>query len=441
MTTIETPPPGPSERTGGIAGLAPVQAFDSWRAGALADPRHDQRTAAILGISLGTCFTICLVTGLFSHLQQHPVDWITIPSQPAGLFRFTQGLHVATGIAAVPLLLAKLWSVFPRFFRRPPVTGIAHTLERLSLIPLVAGALYQLFSGIINIDLWYPLPFHVITAHYWVAWITIGAMIVHIGAKITITREALRRPSRAEPVALAAAAAGMSTAAPTAATATADATTSMADTDATVIAAPVDVAPDPTRRRFLTFVGASAVGLTAVTIGQTVAPLKELDLLGPRRPDLGESGFPVNASAAETGITPAATDPAWRLAVVGNVATPLSLSLADLQGFAQREAVLPIACVEGWSASRNWRGVSLPDLLARAGAAPDATVTVRSLQKDSSYATSDLNHLHAHDPDTLLALEADGQVLSLDHGYPVRLIAPNRPGVLQTKWLSVVEVH
>jgi DMSO/TMAO reductase YedYZ molybdopterin-dependent catalytic subunit len=32
-------------------------------------------------------------------------------------------------------------------------------------------------------------------------------------------------------------------------------------------------------------------------------------------------------------------------------------------------------------------------------------------------------------------------VLSLDHGYPVRLIGPDRPGVLQTKWLSKLEVH
>ncbi len=410
-------PPGPSapDDPGRFARLPPVRAFDGWRAQALADPRHDQRTAAILGISLGVCFTICFVTGLFSHLQQQPVSWFTVPSQPAGLFRVTQGLHVATGIATVPLLLAKLWSVFPRFFRRPAVTGVAHALERLSLIPLVAGALYQLFSGVINIDLWYPLPFHVITAHYWVAWITIGAMVVHIGAKLTITREALRRPT-----------ATLATAA-----------TSATANDAVV----VDPDAAHTRRRFLTFVGASAAGLTAVTVGQTLAPLSRLALLAPRSPDLGDSGFPVNGTADETGVTAAATDPAWRLQVIGNVATPLSLSLADLQALPQREAVLPIACVEGWSASRAWRGVSLPDLLSRAGAGPDATVTVRSLQKDGGYAMSDLNHPHTHDPDTLLALEADGQVLSLDHGFPVRLIAPNRPGVLQTKWLAVVEVH
>ena len=41
---------------------------------------------------------------------------------------------------------------------------------------------------------------------------------------------------------------------------------------------------------------------------------------------------------------------------------------------------------------------------------------------------------------TLIALKLNGQTLDLDHGYPCRLIAPTRPGVLQTKWLSRIEV-
>ena len=41
---------------------------------------------------------------------------------------------------------------------------------------------------------------------------------------------------------------------------------------------------------------------------------------------------------------------------------------------------------------------------------------------------------------TLVALELEGETLDLDHGYPARIIAPARPGVLQTKWLSTLEV-
>ena len=40
----------------------------------------------------------------------------------------------------------------------------------------------------------------------------------------------------------------------------------------------------------------------------------------------------------------------------------------------------------------------------------------------------------------LLATHLNGERLDLDHGYPLRLIAPNRPGVLNTKWLRRMEV-
>ena len=65
---------------------------------------------------------------------------------------------------------------------------------------------------------------------------------------------------------------------------------------------------------------------------------------------------------------------------------------------------------------------------------------MRSLES-GLYAQSDVDADQAADPDTLLALEVDGDRLALDHGYPLRLIGPNRPGVLQTKWLREIEVH
>jgi DMSO/TMAO reductase YedYZ molybdopterin-dependent catalytic subunit len=108
---------------------------------------------------------------------------------------------------------------------------------------------------------------------------------------------------------------------------------------------------------------------------------------------------------------------------------------------AQREAELPIACVEGWSASARWRGVPARDLLRLAGARAGSEVTVESLQPSGSYRTSELNAGQAADADTLLALDLDGEPLHIDHGYPVRLIGPNRPGVLQTKWVSRLVVR
>jgi DMSO/TMAO reductase YedYZ molybdopterin-dependent catalytic subunit len=51
-----------------------------------------------------------------------------------------------------------------------------------------------------------------------------------------------------------------------------------------------------------------------------------------------------------------------------------------------------------------------------------------------------LNRRQAADRHTLLATHLDGEVLSPDHGYPVRLIGPGRPGVNQTKWVTRVVV-
>ncbi|MDQ1426683.1 MAG: hypothetical protein QOK39_159, partial [Acidimicrobiaceae bacterium] len=54
--------------------------------------------------------------------------------------------------------------------------------------------------------------------------------------------------------------------------------------------------------------------------------------------------------------------------------------------------------------------------------------------------TSYVNRFQAHDADTLLATHLDGHPLALDHGYPLRLIGPDRPGVSQTKWVTRVVV-
>ncbi|TDC49750.1 molybdopterin-binding protein [Jiangella ureilytica] len=368
-------------------------------------PAHDARTAAILGIALGACFLVCFLTGLYSHLQQHPVGWLPIPPRPVSLYRVTQGLHVATGFATVPLLLAKLWSVYPRLFRWPPVTGAAQAAERLMLVPLVCGAVFLLFSGVANVSRWYPWDFFFPAAHYWVAWITIGAVVAHLGAKAAVARAALRRGGAGAPA---------------------------------VAAEPGGLG----RRGFLGAVAVAAGVVTVTTAGQTVAPLRSLTLFAQRRPDIGPQGVPVNRSAVQAGVVDAAEDPGFRLRVTGDVARPVELTTSDLDRMARREAELPIACVEGWSASARWRGVSVAGLLAAAGVDPDDGVTVRveSLQARGRYRTSELNHLQVRDPDTLLAVALNGERLDLDHGYPCRLIGPNRAGVLQTKWVHELVV-
>jgi DMSO/TMAO reductase YedYZ molybdopterin-dependent catalytic subunit len=101
---------------------------------------------------------------------------------------------------------------------------------------------------------------------------------------------------------------------------------------------------------------------------------------------------------------------------------------------------LPIACVERWSQTATWSGVRIADVLRAVDARGDSDVRVRSLEAPGPYSVTALPATHSQDPLTLLALELDGQPLHPDHGYPCRLIAPNLPGVLQTKWLHSLEV-
>lgn len=363
---------------------------------------HSEWIASWLGIALGVSFTVCFLTGLLSHAIQHPPAWFHYPSRPAGLYRLTQGVHVATGIASIPLLLGKLWTVYPKLWRWPPAESVAHAIERISLLPLVGGSVFLLFSGVFNTFQWYPWAFFFPTAHFWAAWITIGALIVHVGAKASGLRAGL---SGAEQK-------------------------------------PADEsgADSLGRRAFLRTILAASGVLTLVTLGQTFNPLGRLALLAPRRPAAGPQGLPVNRPARNARVAAQATDPEYRLRIEGNVGAPLSLSLDDLKALPQHDAVLPITCVEGWSESAHWSGVRLRDILAMAGARIGEGVRIESLEPRGNYRTSTLDLSHATDRDTLLALRIHDEPLALDHGYPVRLITPNLPGVMQTKWVGKVTV-
>ena len=80
------------------------------------------------------------------------------------------------------------------------------------------------------------------------------------------------------------------------------------------------------------------------------------------------------------------------------------------------------------------------DLLDLVDAPSGSDVFVESLQEKGAFRRSTLQGNFADDERTLLALMLEGEPLSIDHGYPARIIAPNRPGVLQTKWVTRIEV-
>lgn len=370
-----------------------------------ASPLHHPRVATVLGRWLGVAVAVCFLTGLISHFQQATPGWLEIPSRPASLYRVTQGLHVLSGIVSVPLLLAKLWTVYPKLFEKP-AKAVGAVLEKLSILVLVSALALELFIGFLNTLQWYPWPFPFKETHYALAWIIIGALLVHLAVKLPlIIAHWGRTGADRSPVPV-----------PTA-------------------SLPPAITGLSRRKLFRTVAGAGAlVGITS--IGQSVPAFGPIAVLAPRKPGIGPQGLPVNRTAKDAGVTPVAAS--WRFTVAGP--TALSYSLDELRALPQSKSTLPIACVEGWSQGARWEGVRIKDLLELCGAGEDARVRVVSMEKGGFYATSELPPQFASDPLTLLALKLNGTELDLDHGFPARIIAPNRPGVLQTKWVHRLEV-
>lgn len=363
-------------------------------------PLHHPRVATVLGRWLGSAVVVCFLTGLYSHFLQDTPSWLPAPSRPANLYRVTQGLHVVSGTVAVPLLLAKLWTVYPKLFAKLNPKEIGRTVERLSILVLVSAMGLELFIGFVNTLQWYPWPFPFRQTHYALAWVIVGALLVHLAVKLPLIRTHWRRTSELVPASLPAGTTGL------------------------------------TRRGLFRTVAGAATLVGITTAGQSATPLGSVAVLAPRKPHIGPQGLPVNRAAEAAGVTGIGAD--WRFTIMGP--RQLSYSLDELRNLPQNRSALPIACVEGWSQGGRWEGIRIRDLLELCGAPAKSRVRVLSMEKGGFYATSELPEEFAADPLTLLALRLNGTELALDHGFPARIIAPNRPGVLQTKWVHRLEV-
>ncbi|MBW0116527.1 molybdopterin-dependent oxidoreductase [Pseudonocardia sp. KRD-169] len=391
---------------------------------------------AALGLALLVPLVVVIVTGLLSYAAYEPnlpgndatpgkellgfylFDW---PTDPPWLYRLTQGAHVALGIALVPVVLAKLWSVIPKLFELPPVRSIGHALERASLLLLVGGIVFEFVTGILNIQVFYVFPFSFYTAHLYGAWVFIGAFVAHVLLKFpTMVRSLRARPVRE-----------------VLATSTAD---TRPDPDGPLVATDPSP-PTMSRRGAAAFVGAASATLFGLYVGQTLdGPLRRTALFAPHDRDLGEgaNAFPVNKTAETAGVTRARAD-AWRLELAGPSGTQ-RFTRADLAALPQHTYDLPIACVEGWSISCTWTGVRLADLVRLAGGSTQDRLFVESFQAGGAFGQVSLSVGQSQADESLLALFVGGEELSLDHGYPARTIIPAAPGVHATKWVGRLTV-
>jgi DMSO/TMAO reductase YedYZ molybdopterin-dependent catalytic subunit len=231
-----------------------------------------------------------------------------------------------------------------------------------------------------------------------------------------------------------------------------------------------------TRRDVLLF-GAGA--LTALVGGGTLLPQATLERLGvlhgnktwPRKEWLLNRALRIDDDVAEvlysqnrlvptfakSQITPlknnyngATPDPSyipeWHLTLDG-LASGISASLnirGLLDRFDVRDQITRLVCVEGWSAIAWWAGLRFNDLLQAyppvshaKWARLESSVNLDPWGNPDPYFVS-LDIPTARHPQTLLATHFNGRSLTVDHGAPLRLVAPVKLGLKNIKAITKI---
>ncbi len=155
---------------------------------------------------------------------------------------------------------------------------------------------------------------------------------------------------------------------------------------------------------------------------------------------------------------PEVDNDSWRLRVTGMVDNELEFSLRDLMNEQVMEQQVGFECggnsqrlFHGLIGNAIWRGVSLKQILERAGiqdgakeivffGSDIATEEIRGREVEKAFARS-LSIPDAMRDENMLAFEMNGEPLPHYHGKPLRLVVPGWYGVANVKWLNQIHVQ
>jgi len=127
----------------------------------------------------------------------------------------------------------------------------------------------------------------------------------------------------------------------------------------------------------------------------------------------------------------------WDLQVSGLVEEPFTLTWEELRALRTTPVHADMHCVTGWTLLDNdWEGVPFRTLMERAKPAPEAKWVIA--HSAHGY-TSDLSLQAMDDDDVLVAWRKNGEDLTPEHGWPLRLVVPKRYAWKSAKWLTALE--
>ena len=128
----------------------------------------------------------------------------------------------------------------------------------------------------------------------------------------------------------------------------------------------------------------------------------------------------------------------WDFRVFGQVESPITLSWEEFTALPTREITTDIHCVTRWSRfDTSFKGVHWSELAKLVQPKPSARYVLAHAEQDY---TANVPLAALEEDDALLAYEADGERLTPEHGWPLRLVVPSRYFWKSAKWLRGIEL-
>jgi len=193
------------------------------------------------------------------------------------------------------------------------------------------------------------------------------------------------------------------------------------------------------RRGILKLAGLGLFGVIGWTFGKSIALQRQNEneprnYTGSRKKGyLTGNKFPITNGAGDGEIKIDEND--WRMDISGAVKYPSKLTYQDILSLPKTDFIATLDCTIGWYTIQRWQGVHLTTILADIGLLEEAwSISLRAISGyEKSFTLAEADEI-------LLCTHVGGEVLSHNHGYPLRAVVPSRRGWFWVKWLSEIKL-